>query len=533
MDVIEIQHLPMVQGRLALRVVPSHAAIPSVSPVLTTRWRAQFKEKFLDPGENAKYLDEIVQIILSLGGVTTQRAIYYALRGRHPEWTYKDGPLGEEFYQHLVSWLMEKLQLMTGMTMQAMGVWAAPRGYIIGDGTIQTSLRGRAPLSSKPVLGFDYADTGMILATHARKVIHFEKDAGLDSLTSNNFPKYIEAVFSTSQGQLTEAANKFLRQCEDRGMELYSVHDGDPSGIQMQLLYGMATKNNCYMPSEFYPTLVKPLGFYPSIGGALGLPPEDVTDKEDKIFDNLIDLTEGKNRTFPQLRRFGFLDEINVIINERKKWEFQALNAIHELAPKIYLLEGLRVHEDEVKYVPEAESIKKDVISAARSASAEKANDAISAFARTLLERAVPTVVEALTEALKDELEIYRLEVERSLAKLEAVEATSYREFVKRQLVAKPERYAAQVIAAMGPSLINATFIPKAGFSFSYEIEDPESESVVTILPPRSDLPPVTKTQLVDAIEKEVLTNGRTRERVVGLIRGALEDRFGIPDNTW
>ncbi|HET7713402.1 MAG TPA: hypothetical protein VFK94_03340, partial [Patescibacteria group bacterium] len=531
MDVIEIQHLPVTQGRQVLRSTDwSTLGIPSVSPVLTTRWQAQFKEKFLDPGESQKFLKEILDYVQTLNGITTQRAIYYAIRGRHPEWTYKGEPLGDGFYEHLVMWLMEKIQLMTGMTMQAMGIWAAPRGYITGDGTIQTATRGRAPLNAKPALGFDMADTGMLLATHAKKVIHFEKDAGLESLTSGSFPRFVEAVFSTSQGQLTEAANKFLRECENRGMALYSVHDGDPSGIQMQLLYGMATKNNCYMPSEFYPTLVKPLGFYPSIGDALGLPPEDVTDKEDKIFDNLLDLLEGKQKNFPELRRFGLVHEVDVIVTERKKWEFQALNAIHETAPKFYLLEGLRVHGDEIKHVPSAPSIKASVVEAARSTATQAADRAVEALASDLLASAVPTLVEALKGALSTELEIFRLEVEKALRKLEAVDNEAFREYVKRQLVASPEKYAAQIINAMGGVVLSAVFNPKASISLSYEMEEVTSTMRVDVSPPRTDLPYTTKTALVDAIEKEIVKDAKTRTKIQSLIRGALEDRFGIPE---
>lgn len=534
MEIVEVQHLPVVQGRQVLKAMnPSDLGIPSITPTLTTRWQAGWKEKFLDPGENQKFLKEILDYVSTLTDVTTQRAIYYALRGRHPEWTYKGGPLGDQFYEHLVMWIMEKAQLMTGMTMQSMGIWAAPRGYVTGDGTIQTRTRGRAPLNAKPALGFDMADTGMILSTHAKKVIHFEKDAGLDALTSGNFPRFIEAVFSTSQGQLTEAANKFLRECENRGMDLYSVHDGDPSGIQMQLLYGMATKNNCYMPSEFYPTLVRPLGFYPSIGEALGLPPEDVTEKEDKIFDNLLDLLEGKQKNFPELRRFGLANEVEVIVRDRQKWEFQALNAIHEQAPKIYLLEGLRVHEDPIKYVPEASSIKERVVSDARTLASEAADRAVEGLARELVEGTVPALVETLRGGLAEELLKFRQQVEAALAALAEIPDDAFREYVKRQLIAKPEKYAPQVIASMAQSFVDVVFHPKAELSFSFEIEGLQVRTKVDIAAPRTDYTPVGKTMLVDAIEAEILSNKRTRDRVVGLIRGALEERFGEPDEQW
>lgn len=532
---IEVQHLPVTQGRGSLRNTRwDEMGIPSISPTLTTRWQAQYKEKFLDPGENQKYLIEILEYIQTLQGITTQRAIYYALRGRHPDWKYKGAPLGDDFYNHLVMWLMEKAQLMTGMTMQSMGVWAAPRGYITGDGTISTATRGRAPLNAKPALGFDMADIGMVLSTNAKKVIHFEKDAGLDSLVSDNFPRYIEALFSTSQGQLTEAANKFLRECEDRGLSLYSVHDGDPSGIQMQLLYGMATKNNCYMPSEFYPKLVKPLGFYPSIGEALGLPPEEVTDKEDRIFDNLLDLVEGKQRTYPELRRFGFAQEVGVIIEERKKWEFQALNAIHESAPKIYLLEGLRIHGDEIKHVPPAQTIKDSAIASARQSANQEVDRSIASLADSLLESAVSQVVDALEAALSEQISQYNAQVSAALEQLSGIPASQYREFVKRQLVGHPEKYASQLISNLGATLLHATFTPKATLNLTYTMEDVSATSNIEAFQPGDpDGPYTTKTMLTDAIEKKIISNTRIRTRVVSLIRDALEARFGEANDQW
>jgi DNA topoisomerase VI subunit A len=533
-QVIEIAHLPIRDGRTALRTTDWRgAAIPSISPVLTERWMAQYKDKFLDPGDNLPFLTEIIRYVQTLNDITTQRSIYYAIRGAHPEWKYKGEALGDAFYEHLVMWLMEKLQLMTGMTMQSMGVWAAPRGYIAGDGIIRTTRRGQIPLSAKPSLSFDLADEGVVFQTYAKKVIHFEKDAGFESLTSGNYPKYIEAVFSTSQGQLSEAATKFLRKAEDTGMDLYSVHDGDPSGIQMQLLYGMATKNNCYMPSEFYPRLVRPLGFYPSIGVALGLPPELVEDKESRIFDNLRELLEGKERTFSELRRFDLAQEVDTITEMRQKWEFQALNAIHESAPKIYVLEGLRVHNDTVKYVPPPQTVKDGALASARRTAPEEADRAIEALASSLVQAAVPKVVEALRARLVEEIQAFESEVEEALAALDTVDGFWFREYVKRYLVSHPEQYAQHIIPALGKRFLKAEFHPTAKLDISFTLSDVDSTAVVEPYSPGEDVPVTTKTTLVSSIEKEIIPNATTRNRVVGLIRSALEQRFGKANDTW
>jgi DNA topoisomerase VI subunit A len=533
-ETIEVQHLTMKEGRQLLSTMDfAELGIPSVSPTLDTRWKAEFKGKFLNPGDNALFLDEVLRVVRGLSNVTTQRAVYYALRGAHPEWTYKGEPLGDAFYEHLTMWIMEKAQLKTGLTMQAMGIEAAPRGWIAGDGTLGVPRRGRVDLKNRPSLAFDIADEGVVFATRARKVIHFEKDAGLDALVSQDFPKYIEALFSTSSGQLTEAATKFLRMAEDKGLDLYAVHDGDPSGIQMQLMYGMASKNNCYMPSEFYPQMVRPLGFYPSIGEQLGLPPEAVSDKEDKIFNNLIALVNEKQRMFPELRRYGLGREVRVIVEKRQKWEFQALNAIHESAPKIYLLEGLRVHNDEIKHVPDADSIKSSTYEAARTAAATEVDAQLTALAQRLYEKNIKqALIEELRRDLTPDIENYRAEVDEALSTLDDVPAENFREAVKAEIVANPAQYAADVVKRLGKRILSASFVPTATAKIEVSLSDVEADVTVIAYPPE-DREPLTKTDLVNSIEQNVIKASSTRNRVVLRIRQALEQRFGAAQEEW
>lgn len=532
--IIEITHSSVREGREVLKSFLSDPiAIPSFRPTMEdNRWRAEFIERFLSADSSQQQvLQEIMRIVSTLTDITTQRAIYYTLRGTHPDWTYKGKKLDDDFYQqHLVSWVMEKLQLHMGMTMQSVGVWAAPRGYISGDGDIVSSRRGRIPLQGRPTLGFDLADEGARLDTHARKVIHFEKDAGFESLTAGNMPKYLEAVFSTSQGQLSEAAQKFLRQSEDAGMSLYAVHDGDPSGIQMQLLYGLASKNNCYMPSEFYPRTVVPLGFYPSVGDALGLPPEEVGPKEGAIFRNLYDMVEGKEKGIVSLE-----EDIETIVRERKKWEFQALNALHEKAPHIYLVEGLRVHEDEIKYVPPAEEIKESVVKGARGKTGGVVEDALRRLAQQMLEKHEDKLVAMLKEELEEEIEDFLGLVEDGLELLADTPAENFREHVKSVLLSSPQRYAQDVVYALGRTILTAIFQPEASLTdVSFAVDDVstgEVEVEALELPRRRR--PATKTMLVDAIEEKIVPGKRVRERVSTLIRTALEDRFGAPGEEW
>lgn len=532
---VEVQHTDMVTGRALLEKLKfEDLSIPSVVAVLDTRWKAEFKGKFMTTTpENQQFLAEVLSVVKGLRDVTTQRAVYYALRGAHPEWTYKGEPLGDAFYEHLVMWIMEKAQLMTGYTMQSIGIWAAPRGYIAGDGQISTPRRPNMKLSSQPALGFDMADAGMSLATNARKVIHFEKDAGLSAIISDNFPKYVEAIFSTSQGQLTEAATKFMRQAEDLGLDLYAIHDGDPSGVQMQLMHGAASKNNCYMPTEFYPRWVKPLGFYPSVGLLLDLPPEAVTDTEDKIFNNLIQLCNERQKMVPQLRRYRLGGDVNVLVQQRKKWEFQALNAIHESAPKIYILEGLRVHKDEIKHVPDGDSIKEAVVQTAKLNAEKEVESKLQALAQQLYDTTIKkSLVETLRTALGPKIQEFDDRVDELIQQLMENDSENFREQVKWEIYHSPELYSIQVIRKMGNSILNAGFHPSAGLKATLEVTTINASMNVTASIPPARFP-LTKTDLVTAIEERIIKNQRTRVEVVSKLRAALEERFGEADETW
>lgn len=531
---IAVAHTSIVEGRGFLNSIDfSEMSIPSFVPTLDTRYRAEFKGKFLDPGDNEKFLKEVKTIVGGLQDVTTQRAVYYALRGAHPEWTYKGEPLGQEFYDHLIGWVMEKTQLMTGHTMQSLGIWPGNRGYIAGDGTISTRIRGKAPLNSKPMMGFDMVDVGVEIETNATKIIHFEKEAGLDQITSNNFPKYIEAIFSTTQGQPTEAGLKFLRMAEDRGMALYAIHDGDPAGMQMHLQYGMSSKNSCYMPDEFYPKLVRPLGFYPSVGESLGLPPESIKDSEDGIFNNIISLANEKMKMFPQLRRYGFGKEVNVLTQQRKKWEFQALNAIHETAPKIYILEALRVHNDIIKYVPPADDIKEAVIDVAHQHALAEVEAEIDRHADRLYEAYLkPQLVAELTKRLAPNITAFDAQVVSAMKNLEDTPSENFREEIKYRLLQNPAFYAIDVLKKLAKEILPVRFSARGSAIFSFNITALTAEVGVSTRAPQAR-DPITRTALVNFIEGLILKVPADRKRITQRIRQALEQRFGAPSETW
>ena len=180
MSYIELEHKTAEEGkRKAKEVLTGILTIPSYKPILEKRWRALSTKDYRVDEDMEWLVKEILKTASELKDTTTQRAIYYIIRGKFPGKKFRNNPLGsDKFYLQLTSQGMEKVQLSVNLTMQSLGIWAAPKGYIAGDGKIYTPKRGNIPLTAQPTLQFDLAQGDAQLKSNARKVIHFEKDAG-------------------------------------------------------------------------------------------------------------------------------------------------------------------------------------------------------------------------------------------------------------------------------------------------------------------------------------------------------------------
>ena len=526
MSIIEIEHVPLNDGKRLAAQASKALTIPAFRPELASRWEAIYTGDYNPDADMAWAVKEILGLVPTLNDITTQRAIYYMLRGKFPGRKFRGNDLGsDKFYTQLTQTVMEKVQLAANITMQSMGIWAAPRGYIAGDGNIYTWKRGRIPLTAQPTLQFDLCDVDVSLNSHARKVIHFEKDAGFGGIVSGDMPKYIEAIFSTSQGQLSESANKFLRQCEDWGLQVYSIHDADPFGIQMNLMYGMSSKASAYMSDGFYPKRAITLGFYPSIARLLKLPPEKITpgSTEHGLFSNLNQLSANK----PDLE-----SEVKTMMGTLCKWEFQALNAIDEKAPQIYIIEGLRANGDKIKFVPDGETIKKQVLEDARNEAENIKERAISRAITAALETTRDKIEAEIRESCKGILEEFDLQVEEVIGKLDTVDPDTYRESVKAELVSSPSDYWDSA----------ANRISHRSFNFEVDIQtDIQVDTKVNSINPQiatKAIPPEIKDRLylddiVNSIESKVMKRMADRTRVVDPIRKSFEEVFGEPDQEW
>lgn len=253
-QVVEVKHDS--QGKsYAQQVLNGSIQVPCYTPdIVNGRWYGIFTgRKTTLSGDRDKMVRAMLEAIVASEKITTQRNIYYTVRGAHPDWTYNGKELKDDkVYQALTGSLMEDVQLATFHTMQSLGVWAAPRGYVKGDGTITTRVRGQVPLQAMPALSFDLVDTDVFVQSNARKIIHFEKDAGFEGLAGQDNCIMLESMFSTSQGYLVEAANKFLGDCQQkRGMNVYVVHDADPHGCFTQTAFVTPVNGDTKQISKF------------------------------------------------------------------------------------------------------------------------------------------------------------------------------------------------------------------------------------------------------------------------------------------
>ena len=528
MNYIEIEHIPVSEGKSRVKqTLANPFNIGSYDPVLDQRWRALYKKKYTPDTDMEWVLREIFKIAPSLSDITTQRAIYYMLRGSHPDKMFRGNALGsDKFYGQLTGDIMKYVQLASGVTMQSLGIWAAPKGYIAGDGRIYTQRRGNIPLTAQPTLNFDLADFGTSLTSNARKVIHFEKDAGFSSIVAGDMPKYIEAIFSTAQGQLTEAANKFLREAENWGLQIYSIHDADPFGIQMNLLYGIASKNNCYMPDEFYAKGTISLGFFPSIARLLKLPPEniDIDSGDYKIFNYLTQVAKD---------RADWAPEVSTITKTMQKWEFQALNAISEKAPHIYIIEGLRARGDEIKYVPDGDTLRQVAIDEAKKEIRNTVENEVSRTTEQALEEVRSEIEQKIRDSLEDQIAEFNRKAEEVITELVNTDSDNFREAVKQELVNNPADYWNNAISRVARRAFEISFDVTADVEVVANVEEVRADMTAKASPPTKPDKILSKDDIVSAIEKRVIRQAPERDKVVNPMRNAFEQVFGEPDQRW
>ncbi len=527
--IIELKHAKIEVAKPdAETKIGTTPAIPRLSvDIINNRWRAYSKHGSLielDP-EVAKIVEAALEAIIRTDIIVDQRDIYYSLRMGHPDWKLAGHELKtEEAYNTFTGAIMEKLQLWTGYTMQSLGVRAGPRGFITGDQRSYFVLPTgqQIPVAASPVIKFNLVDEGVSLRTQARKLIHYEKSAGMDSLTINDMSTMIEALFMTSQGYNVEAATKLHADMEKRGLRLFVLGDADPHGISIQLMYGRASQSNAFMPDAFYPKKATLLGLFPRIARALNLPAEHVGDVHMRVVPNLKKLMQ---ETHPDM-----LPDAEVFEKYREQWEWQSLNGIDQYAPAIYMIEALRARNDEIKYVPEPTEIKQTLKDTIHQLVEEEVNDSIERYARDwLMDNLKPDFVEQLKSALEDQIRQFESDAERELAKLDRMNPDDLREAVKLKLVKNPKQYYTDAIRKVIADILSQRFVVEAKVDGSVEVNEASTDQNVTISNPEVPPQPLTKDDIVEAVESKITR----KQQLIQRIRQAVESVIGRPSQNW
>lgn len=533
--IIELKHakVDVAKPEAAKILQAGNPEIPRLSiDIINNRWRAYSKcgtMTELDP-ETAKLVEAALDTIVHMDILCDQRDVYYGLRGKHADWKISGHPLDTiQAYDAFVGGIMEKLQLWTGYTMQSLGVRAGPRGFITGDDRSYFKLPSglEIKVSASPALKFNLVDEDVEFHTQARKLIHYEKSAGMDALLVNDIPTMLEGVFMTSQGYSVEAATKLHADMEKRGLKLYVLGDADPHGMTIQFMYGRGSKSNAYMPDAFYPKNATLLGLFPRIATELGLPPEHVTPEHEKILPNLRKLAE---ETRPDM-----IGDVEIFEQLKNKWEWQALSAQDQYAPAIYMIEALRARGDEIKYVPKAEDVAATIEDTIKQDVDTFVDDQIDAFARSwLIENLKPQLVEQLREDLADDIQKFKDDAESELDALRLISRDNpedLREAIKLKLVKNPKQYWTDGCRKVINDMLQEKFeITAEGITGDVSTEGSGKADVsVTINKPEVPEQPLTKDDIVGSIEKRVTG----KQTLIQRIRSAVEKVIGVPNQRW
>lgn len=504
--------------------------VPRLSvDIINNRWRAFQKGEAalhtLEP-EIAMLVQAALEAIVKSDIIMDQRDVYYSLRGKHPDWKISGHPLDTiQAYDSFVGKIMETVQLVTGYTMQSLGVRAGPRGYITGDDTSYFKLPSglEIKISANPSLKFNLVDEGVQFYTHARKLIHYEKQAGMDALTIHDIPVMLESVFMTSAGYSVEAATKLHADMEKRGLPLWILGDADPHGMTMQCMYGRASKSNAYMPDSFYPKRCTLLGLFPRVAEELGLPPEKVTPEHQKILPNL--------RKLAQETRPEILGDVEIFEKKLKKWEWQALSAQDQYAPAIYLIESLYAKNDEIKFVPDANQIKEQITAEIKESVEKYVEDQIDAFARRwLMDNLKPKLIEQIRNDLKGDIEAFNQEADTQLEVLRQMNPDDLREAIKLKLVSNPKQYWTNAIWKVIDDVLAKKFTIVSDVIGDVNTEGTSrADTNVTISQPEVPEQPLKKIDIITAIEKRITG----KNMLIAKIRGAIQKVVGTPNEKW
>jgi hypothetical protein len=291
----------------------------------------------------------------------------------------------------------------------------------------------------------------------------------------------------------------------------------------IQLMYGRASKSNAYMPESFYPKTARLLGLFPRIALELGLPPEHVTDVHMRVVPNLRKIISETN---PDM-----MPDVEVIERQRKQWEWQSLNGLGTEAPALYLIESLYAKGDEIKYVPEAKTMKDAMIQTVQEELETFVNDKITSFARRWLnENLFPKLVEQLKEEFfKDEIDAFNAQAADEIEKLKNLSPEDFREAIKLKLVKNPKQFYGDAARKVIDEIVSKTFNIDAKIDAEINVTDAKVDNEVQISKPEVPDIPLEKHDIIEAIEKRI----SGKNMLIQKLRKAIQKVIGIPSEQW
>lgn len=252
------------------------------------------------------------------------------------------------------------IERITGVEKEDLGLHAGQKGFLYGSQRMKaySRTRGFLELQASPTIQFDLPKLSDLEGFS--KIILLEKESFVTHLVpilpserpDFTFLECIDAAIITSQGYEGKYNKSFVRLCLDKGIEPFSLHDGDGDGVEMDLILQHHSQSGAHLP-DYLITNPHRMGFFPSVGIATDCPSTPMNKK------HLRNLELQQKR----LEKIGdplYEPEIEILIEQGERWELQSMSALHPTAGQAYIIEYMRNRKIPLKPLPDLNKIRED-----------------------------------------------------------------------------------------------------------------------------------------------------------------------------
>lgn len=293
------------------------------------------------------------------------------------------------------------IERVLGVEKEDFGVHSGQKGFLYGSPgmSIRTRTRGSIDLNKQPTIMFDLPRATSIQGFD--KLIMLEKESFVSHLVPIEFEvpdfKFLEMIGAgiiTSQGYEGKYNKAFGRLCLDKGIKLFSFHDADGDGIEMDNILRNHSMSGAHLPDNL---ILKPhrMGFFPSVALAANSPPTPMSAQHIK---GIRDLKKRLDTINDPL----YNSELDILLNQGVRWELQSMSALHATAGQAYVLEYLRNQNIRLKPDPDINRIRREIYNEFRKE--EVKNDLINSIrseVRSLInEKVVNIVIDEVLDSL-------------------------------------------------------------------------------------------------------------------------------------